>query len=119
MIEYNSKMIFDEVLKASEDYTSNKATKNNYLKIFYLIYKRNILDKDNNGYGFAVINFTEFKTITKRHYKNILIHMVNKQLIYTNLPIRNKRTGKVNRYWPSNYKRLQGRSKTCGFKQNL
>jgi hypothetical protein len=80
---------------SAKNFTSNKATQNAYYKIFDVIYTQNIIEKLNNEYGFAEINFNTFKAISKRHYKQILIHLYESNLIYTNIDIHKNNTGRV------------------------
>jgi hypothetical protein len=80
--------------KAVNDFTSNKATQRAYYKIFDIIYTQNVIEKKNNEYGFAEIHVDIFKAISKRHYKNILIHLYDSGLIYSNLDIHKNNTGR-------------------------
>ena len=78
----------------ADKFSTNKATNRAYKKIFYLIYKLNVIDKQNNEYGFAEINFNLFKSISKRKYKEILIDLYMNGLIYTNISPKKNNTGR-------------------------
>lgn len=78
----------------ADKFSINKATNMAYKKIFYLIYKLNIEDKQNNQYGFTEIDCRVFKTISKRKYKDILIDLYKNNLIYTNIPLSKLNTGR-------------------------
>ena len=78
----------------ADKFSTNKATNRAYKKIFYLIYKLNVIDKQNNEYGFAEINFSLFKKISGRKYREILIDLYMNGLIYTNISPKKNNTGR-------------------------
>lgn len=79
---------------AAMAFSTNKATNKAYKKIFNIIYTENVLNKNNNEYGFAEINSGIFKSISKRKYKEILLHLYNNDLIFTNIPLNKRNTGR-------------------------
>jgi hypothetical protein len=80
----NSKEKLD---KCANEFSTNKATNKAYHKIFELIYVKNIVNKENNNYGYSEIHSSEFKKISKRKYNLILQHLFKNNLIYTNIPL--------------------------------
>lgn len=78
----------------AESFSSNKATNKSYKKIFNLIYTENIINKNNNQFGFSEIPAKMFQKISSRKYKDILIHLYKNDMIFTNIPITKNNTGK-------------------------
>lgn len=81
--------------KLAYDYSKLKSTRLKYKEIFNFIYYSNIINKKlNNKFGFAEIPCSFFKSISNRHYKKILTHMYDNQLIYTNISMHKSSCGK-------------------------
>lgn len=86
--------IEQKITELAYSFSSNKATIKSYKNIFNLIYTENIINKNNNQFGFSEIPATLFKKISSRKYKDILIHLYKNNMIFTNLPITKNNTGK-------------------------
>lgn len=80
------------VEKAAADFSVNKATNAAYKKIFYLIFNENKVQNNVNEFGFTEISCERFKKISKRKYKDILIHAFNHGLIFASQNLANTRT---------------------------
>jgi hypothetical protein len=81
--------------KLAYNYSKLKSIRAKYKEIFNCIYFANIINKKlNNQYGFAEIPCSIFKNITNRHYKKILVHMYDNELIYTNISMHKSSCGK-------------------------
>ena len=77
------------------DFSKNKKAKKAYRQIFYLIGKRLYLDKNLNSYGHAQIHSSEFKKISQKKYKDILIHMKKNNILWTTSNIGDNHLGQV------------------------
>lgn len=77
------------------DFSKNKQTKKVYREIFDLIYNRLYILKDLNGYGHAQIHSSEFKKISRKKYKDILIHMKEKGILWSSSNIGDNHLGQV------------------------
>lgn len=81
--------------KLAYNYSKLKSTRLKYKEIFNFIYYTNIINKKlNNQFGFAEIPCSFFKNISNRHYKKILTHMYDNQLIFTNVSMHKSSCGK-------------------------
>lgn len=83
-----------KVSQCADSFSTNKATNAAYKNIFWLIFRENIVNKNNNDYGFAEISCEVFKKLSKRKYKDILVHLSNNNLIFTSIPLSHTRTGR-------------------------
>ena len=101
------KELLSKLVSCAQAFSTNKATQAAYLEIFFLIYDRNIVLKQNNEYGYAEINFNEFKAKSWRKYKNILTNLHQQSLIHTNIPLNKSHLGR---------KSVGGKSITRGYK---
>ena len=101
------KELLSKLVSCAQAFSTNKATQAAYLEIFFLIYDRNIVLKQNNEYGYAEINCNEFKAISHRKYKEILVHQNQHSLIHTNIPLNKSHLGR---------KFIGGKSITRGYK---
>jgi hypothetical protein len=81
-----------KVEQCANAYSINKSTNKAYKKIFAVIFKANIIDKNVNEYGYSEIEARVFQKISSRKYKDILLHQYNNGLIYTNLSLKHTNT---------------------------
>lgn len=86
--------LLEKLSACADAYSKNKATNKAYKQIFALIFRENIILQNNNEFGYSEIDCREFKAISWRKYKDILLHLYSNDLIFTNIPLKKSPAGR-------------------------
>lgn len=77
------------------DFSKNKQTQKVYRRIFDLLYTELYIKKNLNSYGHVEIHSALFKQISRKKYKDILIHMKKKGILWSSSNIGDNHLGQT------------------------